>query len=111
MPASLNTAQVQTILSQTFASALSAEKALAGDAQAQLQQLAAELAPLALNEAIALQTAANPAVQSAYLAVLEGCLAAAIARLGLAALQTQRQLLTQICQTVLQVLVVVLKAA
>lgn len=92
-------------------SALSTEKQLGQSAQAQVQALVDELYPLVVSETQALATASNPAVPQAYLGILQGCVASAIAKLGLEALADQRNILSAALNTGIQILALVLRAA
>jgi uncharacterized tellurite resistance protein B-like protein len=111
MQIQIPTADLKSALTSMLSGALSAETQLSSAAQTQVTQLVEELYPLVVSETQALLTAANPAVPQAYLAILQGCVSAAVAKLGLQALQTQRTVLSSALQTGIQVLVLVLKAA
>jgi hypothetical protein len=111
MKIQLPTADVKSALSATIATLLTTEQQLGRDAQAQVQQLIDDLYPLVVAETQALLAATNPAVPQTYLAVLQGCVDATIAKLGLAELATQRRLIATALQTGIQILGLVLKAA
>ena len=111
MQIQIPTADLKSVLASLFSSAISAEQQLGQSAQAQLAALVEELYPLVVSETQAIITAANPAVPRAYLAILQGCVAAAIAKLGLQALEQQRDILAGSLQAGIQVLALVLKAA
>ena len=105
------TSDVKAALAAAMSAALGAEKQLGAQAAAQVQQLIDELYPLITAEMQALMNASNPAVPQTYLAVLQGCVDAAIAKLGLQAIAQQRQAAAATLQTAIQILVLVLKAA
>ncbi|HET6249916.1 MAG TPA: hypothetical protein VFE47_19660 [Tepidisphaeraceae bacterium] len=104
-------ADLKSVMTSLFTSALASEQQLAASAQAQIQTLVNELYPLVVSETQAILTATNPAIPQAYLAILQGVVAAAIAKLGLAALAQQRDILASSLQTGIQILAMVLKAA
>jgi hypothetical protein len=103
--------QLKSILNGALTSALSTEQLLGQAAQAQVAALVEELYPLVLSETQSQAAATNPAVPQAYLQILQGCVSAAIAKLGLRALADQRGILAGVLQTTIQVMVLVLKAA
>jgi hypothetical protein len=105
------TDELKSILHALFSNALSIEQELAESAKAQLSALVEELYPLVQSETQALLTASNPAVPQAYLEVLKGCVAAALAKLGLEALSDQRHVIAVALQAAIQVLALVLKTA
>jgi hypothetical protein len=111
MTLQLPTADIKSVLSATITTLLTTEQQLGRDAQAQVQALIDDLYPLVVSETQSLLTATNPAIPQAYLAILQGCVDATIARLGLAALGTQRRLIATALQTGIQILGLVLKAA
>jgi hypothetical protein len=111
MQIQIPTADLKSALNSLLSGALSAEQQLGQSAQTQVQALVEELYPLVISETQALLSASNPAVPQAYLAILQGCVAAAIAKLGLQAIGDQRAILSSALQTGIQVLVLVLKAA
>jgi hypothetical protein len=102
---------LKSALNTVLASALAAEQQLGQSAAAQLQALVDELYPLVVSETQALLTAANPAVPQAYLGILQGCVAAATAKLGLQALAEQRKTLASTLQTAIQILALLMKSA
>jgi hypothetical protein len=110
MTIQLPTSDIKAALSATLSGAISAEKQLGVDAAAQIQALIEELYPLLIAQTQALLAGKDPAVPRAYLAVLQGCIDAAVAKLGLKALDQQRQIMAGALQTAVQVLAMVLKA-
>ena len=111
MQIQIPTADLKSVINSLFSGTLATEQNLAQSSQLQIQALVEELYPLVVSETQSLLTAANPAVPQEYLALLQGCVAAAIARLGLGALEQQRNLIASSLQTGIQILVLVLKAA
>ena len=111
MQISIPTADLKSALNTALAGALSVEQSLGQTLQAQLAALVEELYPLVVSETQALITAANPAIPRTYLAVLEGCVAATIAKLSLAALEEQRNILASTLHGAVQILALVLRAA
>lgn len=79
----LNKNVLASSLTDALNAALTAEKPLAANAQAQLTQLAKELEPIAAQELVALVTSTDPTVQKQYLAGLAGIIAARAASIGL----------------------------
>ncbi|HEX4793698.1 MAG TPA: hypothetical protein VH370_07905 [Humisphaera sp.] len=110
MTIQLPTSDLKAAFTTTLSTAIAAEKQLGADAQAAIARLIDELYPLVTAEAQALLTATNPAVPQTYLAVLQGCVDAAIAKLGLQAISQQRQLLASALQTGIQIVALVLRA-
>ena len=104
-------ADLKSALNAMLTGALGAEQALGQEAQAQVQALVEEMYPLVVSETQALVTATNPGVPQAYLGVLQGCVAAAVARLGLAALASQRNILAAALNSGIQLLAIVMRAA
>jgi len=111
MKIQLPTSDIKSALSATLSSAIATEKQLGADAAAQIQALIEELYPLLIAQTQALLAAKDPAVPRAYLAVLQGCVDAAVAKLGLQALDQQKQIMANALQTAVQVLALVLKVA
>jgi hypothetical protein len=111
MTLQLPTSDIKAALAATLSSAISAEKQFGMDAAAQVQALIEELYPLLIAQTQALLAAKDPAVPRAYLAVLQGCVDATVAKLGLTAIDQQRQIMAGALQTAVQVLALVLKAA
>jgi hypothetical protein len=111
MQIQIPTSDLKSVLSTLLSNSLAGEQQLAASAQAEVTALVEELYPLVVSETQALLTASNPAVPQAYLNILQGCVAAAVTKLGLQALATQRTILAGALQTGIQVLVLVLKAA
>ena len=111
MQIQIPTNDLKAALRSVLATALTDEQALGQAAQSQLERLVDELLPLVGSETQALLTATNPAVPRAYLDVLQGCVAAAVAKLGLAALQDQRAALALIVHASIQMLALALRAA
>ena len=105
------TAELKSTLSALLTNALAGETQLGQSALAQVQALTDDLYPLYVSETQALLTAANPATPQAYLGILRGCVAAAVARLELAALQEQSAILASAMNSGIQILALVLKAA
>jgi hypothetical protein len=105
------TAELKSTLSTLLSGALSGEKQLGQSALAQVQALTEELYPLYVSETQALLTASNPATPEAYLGILRGCVAAAVAKLELAALSEQSAILASAMNSGIQMLAMVLKAA
>jgi hypothetical protein len=97
-------------LNGALAGALAAEQQLSGSAQAQIGTLIDDLYPLITAEVQAMLSGKQPAVAQAYLAILQGCVDATVAKLSLQALATQRQILAAALQTAIQILALVLKA-
>lgn len=111
MTLQIPTAQIKSVFNAALSNAAGAEAHLGAQAQAQVQALVDELYPLVVSETQALLSATNPAIPQAYLGILEGCVSAAIAKLGLDALSQQRQLLASALQSGIQILALVLRAA
>ena len=111
MQIQIPTNDLKAALNASLANLVSAEGNLAAEARAQVQALVDDLYPLVVSEAQSLLSAANPAVPRAYLAVLQGCVEAAIAKLGLQTIATQRQQIAGALQTAIQLLALLLRAA
>ena len=69
-----------------------------------------ELYPLVVSQTQTLMTASNPAIPQAYLAILQGCVTATVAKLELEALADQHVIIANALQTGIQMLAMVLKA-
>jgi len=110
MKIQIPTADIKSILGTTLSNMAGAEQQLAADARTQVQALIDELYPLIVSETQSLLTAVNPAVPQAYLAILQGCVDAAVARLGLNAIAAHRQMIAGALQTGIQILALVLRA-
>jgi len=111
MQIQIPTADLKSALQAMLTAAVGSEKSLGQAAQTQVQTLVEELYPLVVSETQALLTATNPAIPRAYLGVLQGCVAAATAKLGLAALADQRNALAAALHTGIQLLAIILRAA
>ncbi len=111
MQIQIPTADLKSALHSMLAGALAAEGVVAQSASDQLRSLVEELYPLVVSETQALLTATNPAVPQAYLGVLKGCIAAAVAKQGLNALAEQRNILSASLHAGIQILALVLRAA
>jgi hypothetical protein len=111
MTITLPTSDIKATFNAALSSAIAAEQQLGAAAAAQVQQLIDELYPLVTAEAQALLTATNPAGPQTYLAVLQGCVDAAIAKLGLQAIIQHRLLIASTLQTAVQILALVMRAA
>ena len=110
MNISIPTAELKSALTSMLVGAVGAEKQLGQSELTQVEALVEELYPLVVSETQALISASNPAIPQAYLSILEGCVAAAIAKQSLAALSEQRAILAGALQSGIQILAVVLKA-
>lgn len=87
------------------------ERGLSAQAAAEVDALVTELTPLVIQETQAMATSADPQVQQIYLGVLRGAVEATLARLGLVAIEQQRQLIVGAVATAVQVLAAALKVA
>ncbi|HWE02439.1 MAG TPA: hypothetical protein VG326_08505 [Tepidisphaeraceae bacterium] len=105
------TADLKSTLSTLLGAALSSETQVGQSALSQLQALTDELYPLFVSETQAMLTASNPATPQAYLGILEGCIVAAAAKLGLSALSQQPTILAAAMSSGIQILVLLLKSA
>ena len=111
MKLTISTADIKSVLATSMSAMAGAEQQLAADARQQVHALIDELYPLIVSETQSLLTAVNPAVPQAYLAILQGCVDAAVAKLSLNAIAAQRQVLASALQTGIQILALVLRAA